>query len=173
MSDTSARTGHAITVTIKYGKGYDDTWAIFTGLADQVRQDIVDFFGLDRESGNRLSLSDLVVSATNVAHGVGTLAREFGATPITDPRERPRRDGPQARGAGADPWKQAATVPDSRPESRTESSPAPSLIDLITQASSVDVLKKLWAANQAAFKDPAVMAAWKARGRALTAGTSV
>jgi len=131
-----------ITITIKYGKGYEDSWAVFRGSADEVQQDIVRFFGFDRESVTGLNLSDLVVEATQTAQATTMVVRGLDARII-----------PQPAAASAS----------------TPSDPFSSLLEEIRQCASTDALKELWATNQAAFTDPAVMDAWKARGRALKA----
>ena len=155
MSDASERKGRGLTVTIKYGKGYEETWAVFAGLAGEVRDDIVAFFGIDRESVTGLTLSDVVVNATSIAHGVGNVARVLGGTVIASPVPREQREG-------GDPWVEAAA--------RSATPPAATknpLVERIEKASDLDALKRIWAENQAAFQDSAVMDAWKARGRAL------
>ena len=140
MGIASEPKGRGITVTIKYGKGYEDAWAVFHGLADEVRDDILSFFDIDRESVTGLSLSDLVVNATGTAHAVGNVAGYLGGTVIA---------------SQATPDSQAA-----------EPAPHP-LLAVIEQTPDVPALKRIWAENQDAFTDPAVMAAWKAKGRAL------
>lgn len=150
MGTTNDPRQRGITVTIKYGKAYDDTWAVFHGLPDDLRHDISDFFGLAPEDAAGLTLSDLVVNATNVAHGVSTVARGLGGVVIAS--------------TGSETPPPAASAPP-RPQPEAENP----LLALIGQASTVRSLEMLWVENQDAFADPAVMAAWKARGRALSA----
>jgi hypothetical protein len=157
--------GRGITVTIKYGRGYQDTWAVFHGSVDDVRADLTDFFGLASASETDLTLSDLVVNATAVAHGVGNIASALGGVVIASEAAGPVVTEPSAPDSTErpDPWKQAdATAPPQEPE------PDPVLTQ-IQQAPTVRALELLWVENQAAFAEPAVMAAWKARGRELNA----
>jgi hypothetical protein len=146
-----------IGVTIKYGKGYEDTWAVFRGSVRQVRELICDYFGFECKLVTDLSLSDLVVNATNLAHGKGNVASILDAQIITEtPAQTPEND----------PWA-AASAP--QPEQNTSNASAWILGEIEKQTTIAD-LQKLWAANQAMFSDPAVMAAYKARGRALKNG---
>lgn len=162
MSDTSDPKGRGITVTIKYGKGYEETWVVFRGSVDEVRDDLTDFFGLQRVNASNLTLSELVVNATSVAHGLGNLAAGLGATVTESHAAEPAAPAaPETPAPASDAWTQAAATTPEPPA-------APSLLDNISRAPDVPALQRLWAENQAAFADPAVMDAWKARGRALS-----
>ncbi|MFJ3974905.1 hypothetical protein [Streptomyces sp. NPDC090021] len=145
-----------IGVTIKYGKSYEDTWAVFRGTVVQVRELICDYFGFECKDVTGLSLSDLVVNATSLAHGKGNIASILDARIIPEPpSEAPAND----------PWAAASAA-----KSETTDNKSAWILGEIEKAPSIDELKKLWAANQAMFADPAVMAAYKARGSALKNG---
>ncbi|MFJ7414622.1 hypothetical protein ACIQWZ_28060 [Streptomyces sp. NPDC098077] len=160
MSESSG----ALTVTIKYGKSHDDSWAVFRGRPREVRDDILDFFGMERDSVTGLTLSDIVTNATNLAHGKGLIATQLGGTVIAE-------DAPPAKPAGGDPWAslgstpQAASAPAASPE---QDKNAWILGEIEKQANRAD-LKKVWAANQSFFSETAVMDAYKAKGKALPA----
>lgn len=136
-----------ITVTIKYGKGYDDSWAVFRGTAETIQQDIVTYFGLDGKSVSDLTPSELVVEATRTAQAATMIVKGLDARIIPQPAS-------------------TAPAPASPPAKSSAESPG-GLLEQIEQCASAEALKQLWATNQGAFKDPAVMDAWKARGRAL------
>lgn len=172
MTSGSEPNGRAVTVTIKYGAGYDQTWVSFSGLVDEVRDDIAAFFGLVCETETKLTVSDLVVNATTTAHAVAQVATNLGGT-VIEARSQPSANTAQpaqpatsatANAAGPDPWTQAAQPRDAA----AASEPNP-LLGLIDKASDLRALQRLWADNQAAFADPAMLAAWKAKGRALQA----
>ncbi|MFE0104118.1 hypothetical protein [Streptomyces sp. NPDC059009] len=147
---------HGITITIKYGKGYEDTWAVFKGTPEDIRSWITLHFGFKPEMVEYLTLSELVVEATNIAHGNGNLAAYLGATRIgVQQPEEQRTD---------DPWSQAEAAP----ATAQDSGSAWALAEIKKQASIGD-LQKFWAGNQTFFADPEVMAAYKARGRELQA----
>ena len=157
MNTASDPKGRGITVTIKYGSGYDQPWIVFHGLTDEVRRDIIGCFGLDVDEAAQLSLADVIVNVSGQARALGAVAGGLGATviesgparavrePVAPPasdRDQPSRDKPEA---------------DAHP-----------LIGVIAQTPDVRSLERLWVENQEAFGDPAVMAAWKERGRVLS-----
>ncbi|MFI5861796.1 hypothetical protein [Streptomyces sp. NPDC051546] len=148
----------SISITIKYGKSYEDTWAVFRGSVRQVRELLCDYFGFECKDVTSLSLSDLVVNATSLAHGKGNIASILDAQIIP---------ADTATAAPADdPWAAASAVP-SQPQTDSGST---WILGEIEKQTSVADLQKLWAANQTHFADPAVMTAYKARGRALKTG---
>lgn len=144
---------HGITVTIKYGKGYEDTWAVFRGPSEVVRKQIIDYFGFECEPVTSLTLSELVVEATSIAHGTGNIAGLLGGRIVAT--EAPSDED--------DPWAAASAAP--APAAKEE--PNGWILSEIAKQTSVADLQKVWAANQSFFADPAVMTAYKAKGRAL------
>ncbi|WJN62656.1 hypothetical protein [Streptomyces phage phiScoe10] len=165
----------SLTVTIKYGKGYEETWAVFKGSPDEIRADIVTYFGFQRDSVTELTLSELVVEATSLAHGKGNIARFLGGTIIppsehnAPPQTPPAStEDPWAAATGGQQtsaWSDAGTSQSAQPDA----DPNAYILGEIEKQSSVDGLKRLWAENQSFFSDDAVMAAWKAKGKALKA----
>ncbi|QPB09861.1 hypothetical protein KGG73_gp27 [Streptomyces phage Sentinel] len=157
-------------VTIKYGKGHDDSWVVFEGSTQEIRTDVLDFFGMDPETQRGLSLSSIVVNATNIAHGKGLIATALGATVVEETtNEAPAKptDDPWAAASAAQsggPWPGSASVAEPKKED-----PNAYILGEIEKQTTVHGLKKLWAANQSFFADAAVMAAWKAKGKALQA----
>jgi hypothetical protein len=155
-----------LSVTIKYDKGHDATWAVFRGTIEEIRADILAFFGMDPATQVGLSLSSVVTNATQIAHGKGLIATALGATVVEETTEPAKPTD--------DPWAAASAAQSSGPgpgsASVTESNsedPNAYILGEIEKQTTVDGLKKLWAANQSFFSDPAVMAAWKAKGKSL------
>ncbi|MGW0895913.1 hypothetical protein ACWD0G_02780 [Streptomyces goshikiensis] len=148
----------SIGITIKYGKSYEDTWVVFRGSVRQVRELLCDYFGFECKDVTSLSLSDLVVNATSLAHGKGNIAALLDARIIPD-------DTATAAPA-EDPWAAASAAP-SQPQTDSGST---WILGEIEKQTSVADLQKLWAANQTHFADPSVMTAYKARGRVLKTG---
>lgn len=146
---------HGISVTIKYGEGYKDTWAVFRGPSQVVRSQIVDYFGFDSEPVTNLTLSELVVEATSIAHGTGNIAGMLGGRIV------PQESAP----AASDPWAAASAAPAPAPQEE----PNGWILGEIAKQTNITDLQKLWAANQSFFADESVMAAYKAKGRALKA----
>lgn len=157
--------GRGITVTVKYGKGYEESWAVFRGQADEVREDLEAYFGLDREATAEYTLSELVVHATRIAHAKGNVAGLLGGTIVKGVNQaEPTQPAKAAKADGTDPW---VGVEQGSRQAKAEDDPNRAMLDTIAACASGDQLRTLWAENQAAFADPAVMDAWKARGREL------
>lgn len=157
MSDVEAATG--ITVTIKYGKGYEESWSVFRGDEVRVRKDIMSYFGLTEEVTAGLTLHEVVIQATQIAHGNTVLSNVLGATPVS---QQSQESGPK----GAAAWQAAGG---GAAESEEPVHPHAVLIERLKAAGTVEDLKQLWARNQEAFSDEDVAAAYSARGKALTA----
>jgi hypothetical protein len=160
-----------VKITIKYGKTYEDTWAVFEGGAPEVRAEILEYFGMDPETQRGLSLSSVVVNATQIAHGKALIATSLGATVVeettTDEPAKPAGDPWAAASAKQSPsaWSGSASVAEPKAED-----PNAYILGEIAKKTTVAELKKLWAENQSFFADPAVMTAYKAKGKALSAG---
>lgn len=150
------------TVTIKYGKNYDDTWAVFKGAAIEVRLDIIEYFGLSPEP--EWSLNDVVLAATQAAHGLGAIVGTFGGATRSEDGTVQTSVVPVAESTSSsnDVWDQASSTP----AAPTTPPPNP-LLAQIASTTSIAELKRLWAENQSEFSDPEIMATWKARGKAL------
>ncbi|MEU8835212.1 hypothetical protein OG763_38150 [Streptomyces sp. NBC_01230] len=156
-----------LSVTIKYDKGHDATWAVFRGTTGEIRADILDFFGMDPATQVGLSLSSVVTNATQIAHGKGLIATALGATVVEETSEPAKpTDDPWAAAANVQsgPWPGSASVAEPKKED-----PNAYILGEIEKKTTVQELKKLWAENQSFFSDAAVMAAWKAKGKALSA----
>ncbi|MFJ9158671.1 hypothetical protein ACIRPS_17930 [Streptomyces griseoviridis] len=142
--------GRSITVTIKYGRGHDDSWTVFRGSPTEVREDIAAFFSLDGKSVAELSLHELVVEAGQIAQSTTTVVKGLNARIVPQPASEPTAA-----------WKAAEAAPS------PAQSTAGAVLEQIAACKNTDELRRLWATNQTAFGDQAVMDAWKARGRAL------
>ncbi|MFI2674004.1 hypothetical protein ACH5AU_31360 [Streptomyces albidoflavus] len=151
MSDTQ----RSVQVTVKSGREQDDWWAVFRGANHEVYDDLSVFFGLDSENVTNLSLHELVSEASKLAQGAALITKGLGATPIPAPQP-----------SAGDPWTEAAH-PAAPAEVSAAQDSTTALLDQVAACATTEELKRLWATNQAAFADQAVMDAWKARGRAL------
>lgn len=157
-----------VTVTIKYrdgsGKGFDEPWAVFRGPLQEVRQNIVAFFGVSDEP--TFTLHDVVVNAKRIAHGVEAVASGLGGKVIPLPSR-------EERVQSTDAWSQAAPQKPQEPisgpqEADPEGEDHELLIEALKGADSINTLRRIWAENTEAFKDPAVQDAYKARGKELS-----
>lgn len=150
--------GRGTTVTIKYGKGFEETWVVFNGLTDEIRDDILLYFGVERESVTELTLSEIVLNVTQLAHAKGNVGKYLGGTFINQSSQSEARSSAEPSG---DPWAEAGAAP-----AQPKENP---LFGLVESCATVDELKRLWAENQEAFKeDEKLTAAWKAKGKALS-----
>jgi len=167
VEETTTETG-AISVTVKYGKGYDESWAVFRGNVWQIRADLIAYFGINVEYASGLTLHELVVAATHVAHGTGNVAAVLGGTPISVTEALTGE--PTGVAAWAEVEKDGKAPYGGSPAADvTPVDPNAELIGQLQTATSTEGLKKLWAANQAAFGDKDVKAAYSKQGKALKA----
>lgn len=160
-------TTEPISFTVKYGKGYDESWVVFRGNIWQLRADIIAYFGIDVGYASGLTLHELGVAATHVAHGTGAVAKVLNATPIS--ATEALTGEPTGDAALVEAEKDTALPYGGSP---TEAAPADPNADLIQQlqtAASIADLKALWVKHQAAFTDADVKAAYSKRGKALKA----
>lgn len=164
---------HGITVTIKYGKDHGVPWAVFKGAStDVVRADILSYFGISPENVRELTLSEIVVNASQLAQGVGNAAAILGAVAIP-----PDTRGPGATSApssSGNPW---AGLDDSEEFDKRKKEtdkylstehPHRSVLDAMAAAQDIPALQRVWATNQAAFVNDEVTAAYKQRGKELS-----
>lgn len=166
----TAPTAESMSVTIKYGKGYEETWVVFHGNIWQIRADLIAYFGVDVNYGSGLTLNELVVAATNVAHGTGNVAAILGGTPISvtesltgEPTGKAAWDAVEHKD-GKLPYGGSTSDADVQ-----GADPSAELIQQLQTAASVEALKKLWVDNQASFSDKDVKAAYSIRGKSLKA----
>ena len=154
---------HGLTVTFKHGKGYDDTWTVIKSQSNaELRHDLIEYFGLDQSAVEGLSNHELVTNLTAVVHGTSNAASVLGGLAIPAKQEYVHVN------AGGNPW---ADLPDEfTPEEKQEEKPFAYIYKLFADATSTGDLQRIWSANQDAFSDPAVTAAYKARGKELKNG---
>lgn len=147
-----------ITVTMKYGKGFEEPWAVFRGSSESIRENILSYYGMDRESATELTLHEIVLNAKRITHAGSSAATVLGGTVI--PASQEGRSAPAAQPTG-DPW--------AEPVVPAEPAKSP-LWDQQELCTSVADLQQLWARNQAEYAaDADLFTAWKAKGKALSA----
>lgn len=154
--------GRGVSVTIKHGKGYDETWVGFTGLLEEVRTDIATWFGIDSASVTGQTGHELSVTGTTIAHNINNVRRTLGGTPATDAEKAAGESKPAVD--GEDPWSVARDGKSPGPVTPAENP----LLAQIAGCKDVEALKRLYAENKAAMAGD-VFEAWKARGKELSA----
>lgn len=159
-----------ISLTIKYGKDFDDPWVVFRGSPAAIREQALDYFGVtpDERQG-QLDTHSLVIELVYLAQSSYHVATQAGGQvipPKTDAAladEEPSSEAAEipepSPPAGGDVWEQAAAA---------RKKPEPTLIELIEACETRVELQDLFVANQEALK-PGTEAreAWKARGKGL------
>lgn len=158
-----------ISVTIKGdepGGKYNDakrpgTWIVFHGSPARVKEQIIEVFALGAEAAER-PLYDVVNEATDLFKATATVSDKLGGRVLNDGK---------SSGSG-DAWDRAKSG-DSSETKAPEKSEAEVEVERLTaevaKVTTVEDLQQLWARNQEAFKDEALMAAYKAKGKALSA----
>lgn len=144
---TGAGQSVTATVDIPYGPTAGDPRVSLQGAERGVVDAIGTAFGFDRNSVSGMSIHDAVLEASRIARSAMLVTTELGGRVV-----------PQA-GEQGEPSRPAAT--------ETPNGGADWLLGQIAACNTVEELRRLWAENQAAFANPVVMDAWKARGRAL------
>lgn len=158
MSTTDPFAGRRVSATIKAPESEryaaDNPWLVFEGTVESVREQIIAAFGMEETEG--LNLAELVLQAQTQMTAVFNAARGTG--------------GKVVRGGGGAhkplPYP-GPPAPNAAPEKSEEELNRERLQAEIAAATDVDALKQLWARNQEAFKDDALMAEWRAKGKSL------
>ncbi|WNV90328.1 hypothetical protein [Umezawaea sp. Da 62-37] len=165
------------TVTIKYSGDRDAPWAVFYGTPDEIRIDVIAYFGLDSYAMEQRTLHELIGVASKVASG-GPLPTPLPAMASAQSEEKALqllKDELGARPIGETPapagdvWADAGTSAGSPPWDVPTTPAVNPMLARIEECANVQALKALWAQNQAAFADGSLMDAYKAKGRALKA----
>lgn len=142
------------TVTIKYGKGYEESWVVFRGSPDEIRAQLIGYFAPEPETVEGLSLHELVLNLTKLAHSTSAASSGLGGTVINN--------GGRAQRPSSGGWAAAAAEP-----AVPERNP---LYGKVESATTLDEVKDIYARNADAFKaDAELLAAWKAKGKELSA----
>lgn len=143
---------------IKEGKGYEESWHSFSGPPERRKEAMVTYFGMDRASVADLTPFEVAVQARQIAQGVATVATQLGGKPVSS-TEAEADMGAFARAAQRQAQAEAEAEPERSP-----------LYGQIEAAGDVDALRTLFAKNSEAFNaDAELRAAWKARGKELSA----
>lgn len=161
-----------LSITFKYGKGYEEPWAVFKGGPTRVRSDLLAFFDIPAEVAAGKSLNELLIMCNHIVHGTGNVAAILGGVPISESQGvanvQAQLGGTVIETQG-DPW---ATVNSEAggadaPTAAPAENPHAGLLSQIAASTTKDELKRLWAANKSAFDNAEVKAAWSAKGKSL------
>lgn len=87
--------GDAFTVTLKYGKGFEDPWLVIRGgTAEETKRRVVEAVGLEGAEG--LTLAEVIVNAKSVVQGASAVATQLGGTAIPSRSSGPAEQAPAA-----------------------------------------------------------------------------
>ena len=175
MSDTFAdpHADRSTSLTIKYGKDYDDPWVVFRGSPAAIREQALEYFGVTPDERQaQLDPHSLVIELVYLAQSSYHVATQAGGQTIppktdqsADPAEESSSEAAEipepSPSAGGDVWEQAAAA---------RKKPEPTLIERIEACETTVELQDLFVANQEALASGTeAREAWKARGKALPA----
>lgn len=157
-ADPHAQRRMSVTIKFPQSANYkgDNPWIAFESSDPEVlKEQIAATFGIEDTEG--LTLADITLEAQtqatasgNAAHGLG--AKSFGTG--------------KAKGASADAF---AAARGETPAAPAEPERDP-LYDLIEGAFDITALQTMWSKNRKVFdEDKDLFAAWKAKGKSLTA----
>lgn len=138
-----------VSVSIKGNGGKDDTWEVFHGTPENVKNLMADYYGLEVSAD--MTAMEVRLMAEAAARGTGALSRGLGArVATTAPQPASEAPGAPAAAAAAEDFTW--------------------LLEAIDASATEDALHQLWAENRKLFDaNPSLLDAWKARGRALVA----
>lgn len=167
MTSSNPNEADSGSATIKYGRGFEAPWYVPKGSPEKIREQLITFFGMDRDSVADMTGNEVLLEANTIAQAAYTAMSQTGGRVLSKGTAAEATTAPAATTTAPteDPWAQAAA--------ESASVAANPMLALIAGAGNVKGLQDLWADNQSAFMtapDAAeVMAAWKAKGLALSA----
>lgn len=161
MTDPSAPREVGVTLKFPESARYkaDNPWITFRGTPESIRESIVAVMGWTAEDTNDLTLAALVYNAQRDVTAIGSAGNGLGGRVISEGKA----SGPAWEEAKSSPAEPAA------PEKSAEELAVERLTAEVAKVADVAELQQLWARNQEAFKNEGLMAAYKARGKALSA----
>lgn len=152
MSESPWGRDAEVSVTLKHDGKYEAPWIVFRGSPEQVKADIVEALGWDKDAGDTRSLVELVHAADKQAKAEYGVKAELGGKVISRERKSSTKSASE----------------DKAPEAEASEEDGNPLVKVIASINNVADLKKLWAENQEAFQDGDLMDVWKARGKELS-----
>ena len=156
--------GGELSLTLKYpeAKRYEGApWVVFKGGVGEIRKQVAAYFGYAEDQIAGMTLHELTLLGNQSIRDTGKLAAVLGATPISQDASADAGPPWSTEPQGQNVWSQAdggatqAPAPAKAPENG-------GLIQLLTEAATIEDLKRLWATNKSAFDDKAVAEAYSA-----------
>ena len=161
MSDPHAP--RRVSATIKFPESAryksDNPWLVFEGSVESVREQIIEAFNYG-EDAKKLTLAELVSNAQQDTTALGNAAAGLGGRAIPQDKEGDRTSSSK---------RQSEKSPEAAEEEKAKGVES-ELLQQIEDCTTRAEVKAVWAKNKAEFAaSPDLMAAYKARGKALPA----
>lgn len=155
-----------LTVTIKSGKGYEDTWLVFNGSPAQVKANMAEVFGLDPDLD--VTISEYALLGQAQFQAIESVQQILGGRSIPPSREGKPTGGWPDTSTGANPFAAAAGAA----STEGEVDPVAVVKAKIEAATGRTQLKDLWLDNQALFNEHAELGElYSAKGKSLPEGS--
>lgn len=129
-----------LTWTLKQSKSYEASWAVFKGAPEDVKNDMIQSYGLNAEELKDATTFEVAALAEQVMQGLGNVKETLGA--------RVLNAGPDSA-----PAYYQTEVPQSEAKADPEPDPHASIHADISDASTKEALRAVWARNKEAFND--------------------
>jgi len=142
-----------VSVTLK-SDSRDGTWIVFHGSTQEIRRQIIETFELFE--ARETPLWELINEATSLYKAAGNASAGLGG------RSLKKSEGNAATGSA---WDKVAAGAEPEPEVDPNIA---RLTAAIEAATTTDALRDLYARNAAHFANPDLLAAWQAKGKALS-----
>lgn len=160
--------GADVTVTIKRGADYGASWNVFRGTPQGVKEQMVEYYGLDADALADADPGTVEMEAMQAARAGYLVADQLGGKvqsinktkPASKAKKAPSKPKPEPEVNEGQAQDNDAAEEDALAGIRAE----------IARITNPDDLNKLWAKNQQAFVNGDLLDEWKARGRELVAG---
>jgi hypothetical protein len=147
------------TGTIKFGKGYEDPWFVASGNPTSIRRQILEFAGLKDDPEK--TLQQLMIEVATETQAMWALRSKGGAQRL------PASKSAKAK-APADDASVAEPAAPAQEEEAEAADPNAFIFEAISDADSVDALKRVFAKNKDAFTaNKALQTAFVERKNAL------
>lgn len=157
--------------TLKAGKGYESMWLTPKGSPAEIKSWLMEAFGLEESSVQGMTTFEVAQFCEDIMQGRRNIAAILGGTQLTEAQAKAAQ-AQQSGSTGESAWDRVDGEAGGEQRVAASEPEGPAygwLIEALESAATTNDLKRLYAENKDAFKDETVIAAYKARGKALAA----
>lgn len=137
-----------LSVTIKSGKGYDDSWTVVRGVPSEVKEALVEWYAIDEGTADKLVGQQVMTLATKISHGEQVVSTVLGGVPVEVSTKVSEK----------------AEEPEPAPEEPQGPHP---LVAEIEAAGSLEDLKRVYVKNKSSFTEQELKDAYNAKSKEL------